>query len=72
MFAIAYTNIDNIDRFSGRRTQVLLPTFLLLTKMTNDTYTKIQHLVTKSAFLEYIGLCDEYEKLRVYDYLIAK
>lgn len=43
-----------------------------ISKMTNDTYAKIQHLVTKSAFLEYIGLCDEYEKLRVYDYLIAE
>ena len=38
-----------------------------ISNMLNDTYEKIKHLVSKERFLEYIGLCDGYEKLRTLD-----
>lgn len=41
----------------------------LITKisaMSKKTYSKISHLVTRKEFLDYIGLCDKYDRLSVY------
>ena len=41
-----------------------------IARITDNVYEEIKELVSKEAFLEYIGLCNDYIKLRRYDNLV--